>query len=438
MSSGVNLGHDPARLCAHAVLVDILHRRLPLDGVLPSRLDGLADARDRRFAHRLALTVLRHRGALQAATTSLLDRPLPAKDLRVQLLLECGLAQQLLLDVPDHAAVDSSVALAGPLRLGRHRALVNAVLRRAQRERGHLRAMLDAPLSALPDWLAGRWTDRFGPDVARAIARAQRAEPPLDISVARDPAGWAVRLGGTVLAGNTVRRPAGPVAGLDGYEDGGWWVQDAAAALPVRLLPIPGDGLVLDLCAAPGGKTAQLAAAGARVVAVDRSAPRLTRLRENLRRLRLEATIVEADAAAWRNDAPAGAILLDAPCSATGTLRRRPDIAWTKTEADIAALARVQAALLVNAAAQLRPGGYLVYAVCSLEAEEGPDRIARLLAGDPALERVPVDAPALDRMALGPMAPALTAEGDVQTLPCHLAAQGGMDGFFIARIRRRG
>ncbi len=442
MSPGGSPGHDPARLCAHAVLVDILHRRLPLDGVLPSRLDGLADARDRRFAHRLALTVLRHRGALQAAAAGLLDRPLPAKDLRVQLLLECGLAQLLLLDVPDHAAVDSSVALAGPLRLGRYRALINAVLRRAQRERGRLRTMLDAPLSALPDWLAGRWTDRFGPDVAGDIARALRAEPPLDISVARDPAGWAARLGGAVLAGNTVRRPAGPVAGLDGYEDGhengGWWVQDAAAALPARLLPIPDDGLVLDLCAAPGGKTAQLAAAGARVVAVDRSAQRLTRLRENLRRLRLEATIVEADAAAWRNDATAGAILLDAPCSATGTLRRRPDIAWTKTEADIAALARVQTALLVNAAAQLRPGGHLVYAVCSLEAEEGPDRIARLLAEDPALERFPVDAPALDRMALGPMAPALTAEGDVQTLPCHLAAQGGMDGFFIARIRRRG
>ncbi|MDE0702448.1 MAG: methyltransferase domain-containing protein [Rhodospirillaceae bacterium] len=446
MSPGMNPGHDPARLCAHAVLVDILRRRLPLDVVLPPRLDGLADARDRRFAHRLALTVLRHRGALRTAAASLLDRPLPARDLRVQVLLECGLAQLLLLDVPDHAAVDSSVALAGPLRLGRYRALVNAVLRRALRERGRLQAMLDAPLSALPDWLAGRWTERFGPDVARDIARALRAEPPLDISVARDPAGWAARLGGAILAGNTVRRPAGsgagPVADLDGYEDGhedgGWWVQDAAAALPVRLLPIPDDGLVLDLCAAPGGKTAQLAAAGARVVAVDRSAQRLTRLRENLRRLRLEATIVEADAAAWRNDAPAGAILLDAPCSATGTLRRRPDIAWTKTEADIAALARVQTALLANAAAQLRPGGYLVYAVCSLEAEEGSARIARLLAEDPALERAPVDAPALDRMALGPMAPALTAEGDVQTLPCHLAEQGGMDGFFIARIRRRG
>ena len=430
---------DPARLCAHAALVDILQRRLPLDSALAPRLDGLADDRDRRFAHRLALTVLRYRGILQAAVDSLLDRPLPAGRLRVRVLLESGLAQLLLLDIPDHAAVDSSVALAGPLRLERYRALVNAVLRRAQRERGRLEAMLDAPFAALPEWLTARWIDRFGPDAAAGIAGALRAEPPLDLSVARDPEGWAARLGGAVLAGNTVRRASGPVTSLDGYSDGGghdgkggWWVQDAAAALPARLLPVPEDGLVLDLCAAPGGKTAQLAAAGARVVAVDRSARRLHRLRDNLRRLGLEADIVAADAASWRHPEPVGAILLDAPCSATGTLRRRPDIAWTKTAADIAALARVQAALLTNAAAQLRPGGVLVYSVCSLEAEEGPDRIARLLAENPALERLPVEA-----SALGPMAPAATPEGDVQTVPSHLAQIGGMDGFFIARLRRR-
>lgn len=434
---------DPARLCAHAALVDILHRRLPLDSALAPRLDRLADDRDRRFAHRLALTVLRHRGILKAAADSLLDRPLPAGQPRVRILLETGLAQLLLLDIPDHAAVDSSVALAGALRLGKYRALVNAVLRRAQRERGRLDAMLDAPFAALPGWLARRWIGRFGAADAAGIAGALRAEPPLDISVARDPDGWAARLDGAVLAGNTVRRAAGRVAGLDGYAgdaagkegDGGggsWWVQDAASALPARLLPIPEDGLVLDLCAAPGGKTAQLAAAGARVVAVDRSAGRLRRLRDNLRRLRLAADIVAADAAAWRYPAAAGAVLLDAPCSGTGTLRRRPDIAWTRTAADIAALARVQAALLANAAAMLRPGGVLVYAVCSLEAEEGPERIARLLAEDPALERLPVE-PA----ALGPMAPAATPEGDVQTLPSHLAPQGGMDGFFIARLRRR-
>jgi len=426
---------DPARRCAHGALVDIVQRRVALESALPPRLDGLADERDRRFAHRLALTVLRYRGALQAAVGSLLDRPLPARQLPVHLLLETGLAQLLLLDVPDHAAVDSSVNLTEPLGLQRHRALVNAVLRRAQRERNRLLATLDEPLAALPAWLTARWIDRFGPDIANDIAIAVRAEPPLDISVARDPEGWAQRLGAQVLTGNTLRRPTGPVTGLDGFDGedgGGWWVQDAAAALPARLLPIPDDGIVLDLCAAPGGKTAQLAAAGARVVAVDRSVRRLRRLRENLSRLSLDAAIVEADAAAWRHEAPAGAILVDAPCSATGTLRRRPDIPWTKTAADIAALARVQAAILGNAAAQLRPGGILVYAVCSLEAEEGPDRIACVLAENPELERLPIDAP-----ALGPMTAARTPDGDVQTLPCHLAAQGGIDGFFIARIRRR-
>ncbi len=426
---------DPARLCAHGALVDIVQRRVSLESALPPRLDGLGDERDRRFAHRLVLTVLRHRGVLQAAADSLLDRPLPTKALRVQLLLETGLAQLLLLDVPDHAAVDSSVDLTEPLGLQRHRALVNAVLRRAQRERERLLPMLDEPLAALPAWLSGRWIDRFGPDTASDIAAAVRTEPPLDISVARDPEGWAQRLGAQVVTGNTVRRPTGPVAGLDGFDGedgGGWWVQDAAAALPARLLPIPDDGIVLDLCAAPGGKTAQLAAAGARVVAVDRSVRRLRRLRENLSRLNLNATIVEADAAAWRHEAPAGAILVDAPCSGTGTLRRRPDIPWIRTAADIAALAGLQTDILANAVAQLRPGGVLVYAVCSLEAEEGPDRIAGVLADNPELERLPIDA-----AAVGPMAAALTPDGDVQTLPCHLSAQGGMDGFFIARIRRR-
>ena len=424
--------HDPARLCAHGALADVLQKRVALETALPPRLNGLADERDRRFAHRLVLTVLRYRGALQAAADSLLDRPLPPKSLRVQLLLEAGLAQLLLLDVPDHAAVDSSVALTGPLRLQRHRALVNAVLRRAQRERERLTAILDDPLAALPAWLTGRWVDRFGPDIANDIAVALRTEPPLDISVARDPEGWAARLGAQVLLGNTVRRPAGPVAGLDGYDDGGWWVQDAAAALAARLLPVPEDGLVLDLCAAPGGKTAQLAAAGARIIAVDRSVRRLRRLRENLHRLKLTATVVEADAAVWRHDAPAGAIMVDAPCSATGTVRRRPDIPWTKTPADIANLARLQATILANAVSQLRPGGVMVYAVCSMEAEEGPDRIADILEAEPALVRMPIGA-----AELGLAAPGLTPDGAVQTLPCHLAAQGGMDGFFIARIRRR-
>ncbi len=423
---------DPARLCAHAALADVLLRRSALDSALAPRLDRLANPRDRRFAHRLVLTVLRHRGALQAAVGSLLERPLPAGAAPAGVLLEAGLAQLLLFDIPDHAAVDSSVALTAPLGLRRYRALVNAVLRRAQRERARLQEMLEPPLAALPDWLAARWRARFGPALAAEIAAAIRAEPPLDISVVGDVEGWARRLQARPLMGNTLRRPAGTVAGLDGYDEGGWWVQDAAAALPARLLPIPDDGIVLDLCAAPGGKTAQLAAAGARVVAVDRSARRLRRLRDNLRRLRLDADTVEADATAWQPDRPAGAILLDAPCSATGTVRRRPDIPWTRTADDIAALARLQAALLANAAARLRPGGVLVYAVCSLEAEEGPERIARLLAENPALERLPIRA-----AALGPAAAALTPDGDIQTLPCHLAAEGGMDGFFVARLRRR-
>jgi 16S rRNA (cytosine967-C5)-methyltransferase len=250
--------------------------------------------------------------------------------------------------------------------------------------------------------------------------------------VKSDPQGWAARLGGAPLYGNTVRRPAGgAIEDLPGYAAGAWWVQDAAAALPARLLGDVGGHAVIDLCAAPGGKTAQLAAAGARVSAVELSDKRAQRLRANLARLELAAQIEVADALAWRPARPVGHVLLDAPCSATGTIRRHPDIAWHKTPADVTRMAELQARLLEAALAMLAPGGVLVYASCSLQPDEGPRVIAQALAAGLPLARLPVEVPELGGLPVG-----ITDEGDVRTLPCHLLERGGLDGFFIARLRR--
>ncbi|MGH6620360.1 MAG: RsmB/NOP family class I SAM-dependent RNA methyltransferase, partial [Alphaproteobacteria bacterium] len=263
-------------------------------------------------------------------------------------------------------------------------------------------------------------------------AQAERGEPGLDITVKSDPVGWAERLGGELLPTGTIRLvPHGPVFELPGFTEGEWWVQDTAASLPAKLLHAGPGQRVADLCAAPGGKTAQLAAAGAEVTAVDRSPARLARLRENLRRLRLDARVVEADAATWRPDRPADAVLLDAPCTATGTIRRHPDIARIKTPGDVARMPAVQDRLLRAAVEMTAPGGRLVYATCSLQPEEGPDRIAALLR-----EGAPVRLDGISATELPGLSSAIRPDGTVRTLPCHWKELGGIDGFFIARLAR--
>jgi 16S rRNA (cytosine967-C5)-methyltransferase len=274
----------------------------------------------------------------------------------------------------------------------------------------------------------------YGEATARRIAEAQLAEPPLDLTVQNDPDGWAEKLDATRLPSGTLRLTGarGDVRKLPGYDEGAWWVQDAAAALPARLLGDVEGQRVFDLCAAPGGKTAQLAAAGAYVMAIDRSEARLRQLEGNLSRLSLAAATVAAEIQDWTPPDTPGKILLDAPCTATGTLRRHPDIAYLKRPEDASAMAELQAALLVAAADMLAPGGTLVYAVCSLEPEEGVERVAALLQSRNDFERAPVTA---DK--LGVPADAVTADGDLRTLPCHWAEQGGMDGFYAARLRKR-
>lgn len=429
-----------ARRTALAVLQAVLDDGRPLDDALAQNpvLPKLAP-RDRGFARLLAATALRRLGQTDALIDHCLDRPLKRKDTALRHILRLGAVQLLFLGTPAHAAVSTSLDLARGPRLAGQRGLLNAVLRRLAREGSDLAAAQDAARLNTPDWLWERWCAAYGETTTRAIAAAQLAEPPLDLSCkagdgATGAETWAKRLDAEILPGGSLRLKGGQgdVARLPGYAEGAWWVQDAAAAVPARLLGAIAGKTVIDLCAAPGGKTAQLAAAGAEVIAVERAVNRLKRLEENLQRLGLGAATVATDAAAWQPPQPADAVLLDAPCSATGTLRRHPDIAWLKGPDQIAGLTEAQDRLLDAAVTMLKPGGLLVYAVCSLQPEEGPERIAALLERNDSLVRVPITAQELPGMA-----EALTAEGDFRSLPCHLAAQGGLDGFYACRLMKR-
>jgi len=389
------------------------------------------EARDRAFARLLITTVLRRRGQIDEALDKYLKK---APDPKVRNILRLGAAQLMFLKTPPHAAVGETVDLAQG-RASYAAGLINAVLRRLGNELTGIEKRQDAVRLNVADWLWESWVKAYGEPVARAIAEIQLAEPPLDITIKRDPKPWVKALQGSLIGGQSIRRSTevagGQVEALPGYEKGSWWVQDVAATLPARLLgPLAGRH-VIDLCAAPGGKTAQLAAAGAKVTSIEGSEKRAERLRENLTRLELEAEVVVADAAEWRAPEPAVLVLLDAPCTATGTIRRHPDITWQKTPDDVARMAEVQAKLIRATVDMLVPGGILVYAVCSLQPEEGEELIAKVLADGLPLERIPIAAEELFDLPVS-----LTEKGEVRSLPSHLADQGGMDGFFMARLQR--
>jgi 16S rRNA (cytosine967-C5)-methyltransferase len=425
-----------ARRIAADVVDGVLRKKLALDEQLAGRsahpgIVTLAD-RDRALMRRLVATVLRRLGTLRHVVGGFLERGFPADAPRAETILLLGAAQILWLEVPDHAAVDLSVRLAqADRRAARYAGLVNAVLRRV----AQTPAMADDPARDTPKWLLDRWTAAYGKDVALAIAAANAQEPALDLTVKQDAERWAERVHGRVLPTGSVRTLAhGAVTLLPGFHEGAWWVQDAAAAIPARLFGDLNNRRVADLCAAPGGKTAQLANLGANVTAVDRSPARLSRLRENLARLSLSAEIVAADVLEFQAE-PFDAVLLDAPCSSTGTIRRHPDVPWLKSEADIAALVTTQRRLIDKAVELTRPGGALIYCVCSLEPEEGERQIVDLLARDSRVRRLPLTADEVFGHA-----EFITVAGELRTLPPHLPDPeprwGGLDGFFAARLTR--
>jgi 16S rRNA (cytosine967-C5)-methyltransferase len=391
--------------------------------------------RDRAFARLIATTALRHRGSLQAVLSTYFAKPLPERMGRLEEILLAAAAQLLLLGTPPHAAISLAVdQCRADSAAKRFANLTNAVLRRLSESGQGRLADLDNVALTFPDWLLSRWSDAYGPIAARQIARASLLEPALDLTVKSDPERWAAEIGAVVLPTGSLRcAQAGRVEDLPGYDDGTWWVQDAAAALPVKLLGEVAGLSVLDLCAAPGGKTAQLAAAGADVTAVDKSAGRLSRLTENLSRLRLTAKTVVSDALTFQSETPFDAILLDAPCTSTGTIRRHPDILYLKRPEDVAALAALQKRLLEHSAGLLKPGGVLVYCTCSLEPEEGEKQIAAFLDAHPEFTRRPI----LLGENVIPMA-WRTADGDLRTLPSQLSElpEGiqGLDGFFAASL----
>ena len=450
---GLSSDAHPARLAAIQLLDAVLSQRRPLNAAFDEGAAGLEGAanlaslssRDRAFARLLAATTLRRLGQIDAVIGVCLTKPLAPSAALVSAALRIGVAQLLFLGIAPHAAVDASVALTksqAPKLAG----LVNAVLRRVVRGGAAMIEGHDAAKMNTPRWMWRAWTRAYSGDTATAIGDAHLADhPPLDLTL-KDPtelsaAGWTERLGARVLPTGSLRCDGGGrIQDLPGFTEGAWWVQDAAAALPARLLigALPRSGgserpAALDLCAGVGGKTAQLAAAGLCVTALDSSAARIATLRANFDRLGFDAQTIVGDA---RTDRPADAvpaILLDAPCTATGTLRRHPDVAFLKKQGDVAALADLQATLLHAAVRCLAPGGVLVYAVCSLQPEEGAQQIHRLLEDASAhdLRRLPIAAGEVPGFG-----ECITANGEMQTLPCHLAADGGVDGFFVSRMVR--
>ncbi len=435
------------RMAAASAISGILASGRTLDDYfaadLSSQMLAGLEPRDIALVRSIVVAAMRRLGTIRLALDRFVERRPPARAQALEGILIAGVAQILFLDVPDHSAVDLAV------RSAKHEAvtvpfaaMTNAVLRNVIRHREELLTV--EPIADTPGWMAARWSANWGRETAEQIALAHRREPALDLTLAGDPQEWAEKLNGMVLPNGSVRlRDRTPVQQLEGYDAGQWWVQDCAASLPAQILAPQAGENIADLCAAPGGKTAQLASAGAQVIAIDRSAERLKRLHENMQRLRLNVEVRASDALTY-SGGPFDAILLDAPCTATGTIRRHPEVAWIKRQSDLEALVVLQTKLLDHAASLLKPGGRLIYCTCSLEPEEGENQIASLLRRNPDVERIPVTAPELDIFGrhenTGTLAEAISESGDVRTFPHFLprdeARMGGIDGFFVARLKR--
>jgi 16S rRNA (cytosine967-C5)-methyltransferase len=425
-----------ARAAAVKIMSAVIGQKTPLDGMLDDHHGNPAfsvlSLQDRALVRAILNSGLRHLTWIDAIFDSYLDKPLPEGASHLRHILSVAATQILFLDVPDHSAVDIAVEQARrDPRSSRFANLVNALLRRLGREKHDVIEGVSKEVSPLPLWYQKRLIATYGTETTKAIGDAFLTLAPIDLTVKSDPQHWADTLGGTVLPTGTVRLDKfdGAVSDLPGFADGTWWVQDAAAAIPARLMGDIKGKRVADLCAAPGGKTAQLIVQGAEVTAVEQSTSRIKRMKGNFDRLGLTAEIVNARLEEYEPTELFDAVLLDAPCSSTGTIRRHPDVLWTKGVEDIETLAGVQYRLLVSAFDLVRPGGTIVFSNCSLDRLEGEELVEKFLKQQPEVERVPIDKkdwPGLEA--------AITDKGEFRTTPAML---GGMDGFYAAVLRRR-
>ncbi|MEP4291248.1 MAG: transcription antitermination factor NusB [Rhizobiaceae bacterium] len=439
------------RIAATILLTRVIDDQRSLDGLLdtrhgPAQFRDLSDA-DKALARAIVTVALRRRCEIDFALSKVLDRKPPKNARQLIHTLHVAAAQILFLESPDSAAVDLAVtALRNDKRSTRFAGLANAVLRRLSREKSDIladRSDEEIALLNVPPWLSKRLRKQYGRERLAAIASQHMLEPVIDLTVRSQPKIWADRLQGQHLFGNSIRvQQPGKIESWPGFEEGAWWVQDAAASLPVHLFGDCTAKTALDLCAAPGGKTAQLIAAGAHVTALEASKPRLQRLSSNLQRLQLEAACIEADMMEWQPDEPFDLVLLDAPCSSTGTIRRHPDVQWSKSPDTINALAQLQYEMIERAAQFVKPGGTLMFSNCSLDRAEGEDVFARILAADCGLQPNPID-----QSECFDLAEVINRQGTLRTLPCHLQSTSseklappmtGLDGFFCARFTRSG
>lgn len=427
-----------SRIMALDVLQGVLQKKQPFDIVFDQH-PGLyqLSPRDRRFVRMLTATTIRYLGQIDELIQMAMEQLEPPQPDMLHNLLRIGVTQLYFMNVPNHAAIDTAVRVAHQKNLRKQKGLVNAVLRRISKDGAKWMAEQDAVTMNMPSWLIELWQNSYGAEQARMISEASLSQASLDLTPLHEQAFQKLSAldGAVPLPFGSIRfHDAPPVSDIPGFEEGEWWVQDVSASLPVKLLGDVTGKTVVDLCAAPGGKTAQLAAQGAHVIAIDRSAKRLKRLQENMARLGLSdrVEVVVADASSWTPTAPIDAILLDAPCTATGTIRRHPDVMRSKTSQDMENIMQAQSRLLNHAISLLPSGGKLVYCTCSLQTEEGEAQIDRLLSSsDIAMSRMSVTA-----KELGGVEEIINEKGDVRCLPFYLAAFGGMDGFFAARLAK--
>ena len=421
------------RTLAADIMEDIIIRKIPFETSFSKGLKvRKLSRRDRAFCFNLVLTTLRRGGQIDNLIATYLDRPLGTKGERAMILLRLGVAQIIFMAIKPYAAVDTSVRLAESRKLGHYKKLINAILRKLAKEGLALAEKQEAEKLNTPEWLWKSWEKAYGATNCYNMAKVHQTQPPLDITVKKDPEGWAKKLSGTNIFGNTVRLNENRhIEGLPGYSEGDWWVQDLAATIPVMLFGNVQNSGIADLCAAPGGKTAQLLSMGAKVFAVDLSHRRVGILDQNMKRLNFQPKIVVEDACKWKPKNLLDAVLIDAPCSSTGTLRRNPDIFYTKTKRDIEKLTGIQLTLLKAAKSMVKKGGIIVFSTCSLLPQEGEDLIDSVLVEDKTLSRAPISAE-----ELGLMPELVTKVGDLRTLPVHYSNLGGMDGFYAARLIR--